>query len=162
MSSKGIMSTSSPKNSKGSQGRVERFHRTIEEQCRILISSLNRRYLTTITGDNEAIIQWAIRHAAFLYERFHVSREDKSTPYRRHQARDYGSALVPFGETIMWRDPTGSKYKLSSAWGHGIWLGRDVRSDSHIVGTRQGVHTARSIRRLASSERHDRQLLFSI
>ena len=62
----------------------------------------------------------------------------------------------------MWREPGLHVLKLKEKWGFGIWLGRDTQSDAHIIGTRQGVLTARSIRRLAPSERHDKQLLLAM
>ena len=44
------------------------------------------------------------------------------------------------------RDEETERSKLDSRFTPGIWLGRATESDEHIVGTAQGVYTARSIR----------------
>ena len=43
-----------------------------------------------------------------------------------------------------------------------ISQGRETKSDVHVLGTRQGTFTARTIRRHPPSERHDFQLLLAM
>ena len=51
--------------------------------------------------------------------------------------------------------------KFKEKWGVGIWAGRDNLADMHIILTRQGALTARSIRRLAPTTAADQQLLLA-
>ena len=55
--------------------------------------------------------------------------------FARHM---YPSQVVPFGETVIFRDTGPTKCKLRSNWNFGVWLGRDSQDDMHILGTRQG------------------------
>eukprot|EP00811_Abedinium_folium_P032532 NODE_556_length_2932_cov_9.154011.p1 GENE.NODE_556_length_2932_cov_9.154011~~NODE_556_length_2932_cov_9.154011.p1 ORF type:complete len:673 (+),score=40.22 NODE_556_length_2932_cov_9.154011:428-2446(+) len=129
----------SPDNSKDSRGRVQRVHRSLEADARALKVAVEQAYDTTVTSDHP-LFDSCLRHANFVRERFHRSRADAKTTFCRHQLRDYGSQRVPFGETVMWRDPKGVIYKYHSAWGYGVWLGRCAETDVPIVGTRQGLH----------------------
>ena len=63
---------------------------------------------------------------------------------------------------MLWREPGPHVLKFKEKWGVGIWAGRDNLADMHIILTRQGALTARSIRRLAPSEAADQQLLLAV
>ena len=76
-------------------------------------------------------------------------------------ARDYPGVVIPIFETVLWREPGPHVLKFKEKWGVGIWTGRDNLADMHIILTRQGALTARSIRRLAPSEAADQQLLLA-
>ena len=76
--------------------------------------------------------------------------------------KEYPSQVVPFGETVIFRDTGPIKCKLRSNWNFGVWLGRDSQDDMHILGTRQGIVKARSIKRTIPSERYDQQLLLQM
>ena len=65
--------------------------------------------------------------------------------------------MLPFGETVMWRDPEGPNWTFASSWGFGIWLGREGKSDVHVIGTRLSTFLAKTIRRLPPPERHETQ-----
>ena len=54
------------------------------------------------------------------------------------------------------------KCKLRSNWNFGVWLGRDSQDDMHVLGTRQGIVKARSVKRTVQSERYDQQLLLQM
>ena len=151
----------SPIAAKGSLGKCERAHQTIEGLMRTFRSQVHMKYQVELPSSHP-IMHWAMRHAAWIHERFTVDSRDHMTAYERHMLRKYAGGLATFGETVVWRQPGQHKLKLKEHWGFGIWLGRDATSDSHIVGTRHGCLTARAIRRLAPSERHDKQLLLAM
>ncbi len=102
------------------------------------------------------LMQWAMRHAAWVRERFTVDSREHATAYERHMLCKHISGLATPGETVVWRQPGQHKLKLKEHWGFGIWLGFEATSDSHIIGTRHGCFTARAIRRLPPSEREDK------
>ena len=90
-----------------------------------------------------------------------MKRQDQQTPFQRQMARDYPGVVIPIFETVLWREPGPHVLKLKEKWGVGIWAGRDNLADMHIILTRQGALTARSVRRLAPSESTDQQLLLA-
>ena len=93
----------------------------------------------------DSITSWMIRHAAFLQTRFSVGKDGKTPFKRRHHIT---SQLLPFGSAVdaKVRDEETERSKFDSRFIPGIWLGRATESDEHIVGTAQGVYTARSVR----------------
>eukprot|EP00971_Amphidinium_carterae_P294591 5849396-Amphidinium_carterae.1 len=69
----------------------------------------------------------------------------------------------------LWRDAamdrrthTNSATSTRRTWGFGLYLGRMAASEEHIVGTRAGIVTCRTVRRLPEDEQHDRQLLLGM
>ena len=157
----GLMPRETPKASKQFLGGAERFHRTVEGLMRTLRLSIIRTYGVSVHATH-TLTAWMMRHAAWLHDHYQVQRVDGSTPYKRHQLRDYNSAVAPFAETVAWREPGPHVTKLKEKWGHGIWVGRENASNSHLVLTRVGAIPCRAIRRLPPSERYDKQLLLTI
>ena len=105
------------------------------------------------------ITSWMIRHAAFLQTRFSVGKDGK----RRHH-KDYTSQLPPFGSAIdaKVRDEETERSKFDSRFIPSIWLGSATESDKHVVGTAQGVYTARSARAKNDQEIWDNGLVKSM
>ena len=95
----------------------------------------------------DSITSWMIRHAAFLQTRFSVGKDCK-TPFKRRHHKDYTSQLLPFGSAVdaKGRDEDTERSKFDSRFIPSIWLARSTEIDEHIVGTTQGVYTARSVR----------------
>ena len=143
------------KQSKQSLGLAERFHGTVESDCRVLLLSILNSYKIEFLPP-------MVRHAAWFHERFRRSRHDGRTAFARHMLREYPSQVVLFGETVIFRDTRPIKCKLRSNWNFGVWLGRDSQDDMHVLGTRQGVVKARSVKRTIQSERYDQQLLLQM
>ena len=158
----GMARTTSPKQSKQSLGLAERFHGTVESDCRVLLLSILNSYKLELLPPKHSIFDWLVRHAAWVHERFRRSRHDGRTAFARHMLREYPSQVVLFGGTVIYRDTGPIKCKLLSNWNFGVWLGRDSQDDMHVLGTRQGIVKARSVKRTILSERHDQQLLLQM
>ena len=109
-----------PTASKGSDGRVEQANRAVEGMTRTIMQCLETRY-DVETSKGHPVVQWAIRHAAWLWKRFQPG-EDGLTGYRQYQ-RNHQSKTLPFAETVPWRDPGPHMLKLRSKWRYGVWLG---------------------------------------
>ena len=105
----------------------------------------DKTYTRLSATDN--ITRWMIRLAAFLQTRFSVGKHGK-TPCKRRHHKAYTSQLLPFGSAVdaKVRDEETERNKFDSRCIPGKWLGRATESDEHIVGTAQGVYTARSVR----------------
>ena len=130
----------SPLKDKPAHGRVERFHATLEGLMRTWRNDVTKRYEVSLPA-HHPIVAWLVRHCAWLHDRFVMKRQDQQTPFQRQMARDYPGVVIPIFETVLWREP-----------------GPHVM---HIILTRQGALTARSVRRLAPSESTNQQLLLA-
>ena len=135
-----------PKKSSQSNAYVERAHQSVDAMVRTMKEVIeDKAHIRLSATDN--ITSWMIRHAAFLQTRFSVGKDGK-TPFKRRHHKDYANQLLPFGSAVdaKVRDEETERSKFDSRFIPGIWLGRATESDEHIVGTVQGVYTARSVR----------------
>ena len=69
------------------------------------------------------------------------------TAYERCSDRVYSGKLAMFGEDVLGYLRT--DLKAAPRWQHGIWMGKTMSGDLHIIGTENGVFVTRSIRRNA-------------
>eukprot|EP00969_Alexandrium_andersonii_P339828 15021909-Alexandrium_andersonii.AAC.1 len=130
------MSRTPPKYSSGSLGLCERTHLTLagqERTMRLEVESIYGKQLLP----SHVLWPWLVRHASWLVARFHV-RSNGRTAYRDVHDVDYKSAIIPFGETILYRIsmpanrrlPRGRRYhKADSAWVRGLFVGKTEESD---------------------------------
>ena len=134
------------KKSSQSNAYVERAHQSVEAMVRTMKEVIEDKAHTRLSA-TDSITSWMIRHAAFLQTRFSVGKDGK-TPFKRRHHKEYTSQLLPFGSAVdaKVRDEETERSKFDSRFIPGIWLGRATESDEHIVGTAQGVYTARSVR----------------
>ena len=88
--------------------------------------------------------------------------EDGLNGYYREYQRNCQSAILPFAEIVLWRDPGPHILKLQSWWSYGVWLGRSVASGSHVIGTRFGCFLVRGVRRMPPTARHQVHVLLSM
>jgi hypothetical protein len=109
-----------------------------------------------------ALFPWMVRHVGWSLTRFQPHGSRGQTSFESRTGTIYKSALVNFAETVMIRvpiDPPGLRKKLDTQWIKGTWVGRTDESDAHIVLTRDGVITGRSVRRLPPESRFQVDLL---
>ena len=78
----------------------------------------------------------------------------------RRQRSDQ-SELVPFGETVAGHFPQKHRKNMESGWHLGIWVGRTITSNEHILLTQGVVLRCRSVRRLELEERHIKKIMES-
>ena len=71
------------------------------------------------------------------------------TGYERSSGRFYRGKLATYGETVLGCLKT--RLKGLPQWKKGIWLGKTLSNDCHIIGTASGIFITRSIRRLPDS-----------
>ena len=146
----------SPGYYKQSQGVVERWHRELWGHTRVLKATMESNYGLELDATHP-LITWAIKHASWIYNRFQLHQDGK-TSYERRWNHNYSRPLCEFGETILFRSSHHPNHKAESAWDYGLWLGKCTRSDEHFVGTATGVYRTRTIRRLPATDRYDRAL----
>ena len=71
----------------------------------------------------------------------------------------YQSPILLVGEAVACRRPGTLVNKLESVWLEGIWLGRDSKTDEHLIGTPNGMVRCRALKRRVERRRWDTNLL---
>ena len=90
-----------------------------------------------------------------VYSRYKVGVDGK-TPYERQKGRKCNLEVVPFGEFVRYKKLRGASQErksLESSWSEGVWLGHARGSSETLVGTKDGVVRACTIRRMPEGER---------
>ena len=97
-----------------SNGRVERYHGLVKGITGTLFAALDECCKATVPR-RHILLSWAIRHAAFLYNRYQIHESGK-TSFQEVYKKPYTSKLVIFGEVIWCKfqktkgtDPLGDK-----------------------------------------------------
>jgi hypothetical protein len=80
-----------------SLGAAERWHRTLQEEMRVIRLQLDQQMAGELQSSDMAAV-WLVRHAAWLLFRFHRSRELGSTAYFRLHGVECSEPLVLFRE----------------------------------------------------------------
>lgn len=147
-----------PTSSSKSQGSIERHHQTLFAQIRTLRLALTERLQvedSTLKVDT-SIFPWMVKHAAWLLNRFLV-HDDGLTAFQRRYDKGAPPGLAEFGEMTLFR-VSGRHHtaKADATFKPGVWLGRDPDSGEHLLGTANGVFKSRSIRRMAPSEKFNK------
>ena len=124
-----------PVGSKESNGTIERFHRSLEAQIRTLKVMVEDKHGMYI-GSKSILTPWLIRHAFWLLNRSNVGSDGK-TPYERLKRCKYESAIVRFAEIVHAKGYKQEGSKMSEKWTQGVWLGRTIDSNMHIVACRK-------------------------
>ena len=147
----------SPVGESQSNGRAERAVQALEQQVRVLKLNLEQRLSAEIPATHPAIA-WLVQHAAFLVTRLFRRRTGR-TSYELVRGRPYSSELVEFGQVVFYKKlgkPRGGD--LSRRWDVGLWLGKDVRADEHVIAASStSTIRVRSIRTLPAKDSWDLQ-----
>ena len=142
----------SPVASSGSNGGVERAVQTVEGQIRSLKLALEGRIGREINAE-AAVVTFIAEYAAYLCNRLEVGQDGK-TPYERTKGKSPTVLGIEFGEKLLWRKRGGAKLdKINTKWEYGIFVGIRQKSGEIWVADQNGVHKARSVRRLARQDR---------
>ena len=67
--------------------------------------------------------------------------------------------ILLVGEAVACRRPGALVNKLESGWLEGVWLGRDNKTDEHMIGTPNGMVRSRALKRRVERRRWDTTLL---
>ena len=126
-----------------SNGGAERMVQTIRNQIKANKIQFEKNSGITITADSP-LVTWLPRHAAWQYTRFHKRQDSTTTAYEKIRHMSYQSPILLVGEAVACLRPGALVNKLESAWLEGIWLGRDSKTDKHLIGAPNGM--VRSVR----------------
>lgn len=97
---------------------------------------------------------WAVGHVPWTaVNRFQTGTDGRSS-WQRMNRKPYTGAIACPAEKVQYRD-TEDHGKLEDRWPFGVWVGKTLLGDTHIVLTPDGVRTARTIARLSEEPRSD-------
>ena len=146
-----------------SNGPCEKAVQDVTGQVRTLKIGLEYR-LKQKVSEADAIMQWAIEHAAFLINRYSVGH-DGMTPYERLTGRKWNRPLVEFGETVLAKLALRKrqqgrlkkqKHKLSHRSVVAVWVGQIARTGEHVVIKQDGQAVrCRTVKRVPLEQRWD-------
>ena len=94
----------SPKGSHDSNGAAERTVQQVRGMARVYLENMCEK-----TG-SEIVPKcpwwaWALRHAAWVYNRLPVRADTRVTPYSEIRLKTYAQPVLPFGELVLARRP---------------------------------------------------------
>ena len=148
----------SPSYSGNSQGSVERLHRTLLGQIRVVKAQVESNYSISMSTKH-CLLPWIVRHAAWTVNRY-VIHSDGYTSFERRWGRNYERAVCEFGETLLYLPPQHKKLpKADLRTQKCIWLGKVSETGESYVATEQGVLKARTVKRLQPDFKYDFALL---
>ena len=113
---------------------------------------------------------WMVRHAAWTRSRFAIKANMK-TAHEDAYGFSYTTPIVPFGEAVLFRMPSSVSGRRTQGqralkgdfqWEKGIFLGKTNESDEYLVGTKYGVHTTRTVKRMREELRNPKELMDSM
>ena len=153
-----IIQQQSQRYSHQSNGGAERMVQTIRNQIKAYKIQIEKNSGITIKADSP-LLTWLPRHAAWQYTRFHKRQGSTTTAYEKIRHMSYQNPILLVGEAVACRRPGAWVNKLESAWLEGIWLGRDSKTDEHLIGTPNGMVRSRALKRRVERRRWDVTLL---
>jgi hypothetical protein len=146
--------TCAPTGSHESNGKCERWIRTVEGLIRTYVSAAVNNGIEVQA--KHSFYAGSVRHAAFVYNSCH-GREDGGgrIPYYAIYGRAFGSPMLELGECVFGYIPTALQLpKSAPRWTKGFLMGRRSSADGHLVRTPAGgIKLFRSIRRAGLAER---------
>ena len=86
-------------------------------------------------------------YATFSKMRFQTGH-DGTTAYSRINGSEYSGTVCKFGEIVMIK---GLNVQQKAVWKKGFWLGKSELNDTAFVGTKSGIVTGRTVKRLPGS-----------
>ena len=96
-----------------------------------------------IFSNTHPLYGWALLHSAWIHNHFVVAAG--ATAYERSSDGAYSGKLTMFGECVLGYLKTDRK--AAARWQRGIWLGKSLVNDVHIVAQGANIFVTRSTRR---------------
>ena len=158
-----------PRYSPQSLGHVGARQALIKGDTLTMKSKLEEDYKRPITP-KDTIWPWMVRHAAWVRSRYGL-KASRRTAFEDAFGHSYISAIVPFGEVVLFKMPAsssgrrtqgGRQLKGDFSWEKGIFVGKTNESDEFLLATKRGVHTARTVKRLREELRISEELMAEI
>ena len=128
-----------------SNGAAESTLQQLRLKAGILINQIEE----AVAGGAHPFYNWALLHAGWLHNRYVVS--GGTTAFERSADRVYTGRLCMFGLVVL--GYTKTSRKAAPRWTKGIWVGKALPNDGHIIIHAEGVFVTRSVAEAANSFR---------
>jgi hypothetical protein len=134
------------KRSYGSIGAADHFAQEVVGLTRTLVGAVKASW-GKVVNTRSALLPWAVRHATWLLNTFQPrGRQRGRSSYEVLRGKKYGGEIFRFAEPVMVRRPGATGFpKLRERWEEGLWLGKSLDTDGHLVGGGEGIIISRSI-----------------
>ena len=151
-----IFPQEAPKYDSQANGSVERAVQTWTGMFLTLKDAFEHKAKVTLKPD-DFLTSWLVAWAAEVHDKCHRHDHGK-TSYEFRAQRRWRRPMVPFGETVLFREAamrkkSRKKGKFKVKWNEGVMLGVKGKSSEYFVGTAEGIHETRDVKRLIPSER---------
>ena len=123
--------------SKGN-GLAERAVQSVEEMIRVHKLALESRLKCKVPCVH-LIMSWLVEHAADVLNRYNIGLDGR-TPYQRLKGRKFMGHMLEFGSSVMFR--VSGKVAggvMQERWFPGIWVGKKLHTDEHLVMKEDGL-----------------------
>ena len=153
-----------------SNGACEKAVQDVTAHLRTLKIALEARLGVTLPQSSK-VMEWAIRHAAFLITRYSVGH-DGMAGWERLNGRKWNRCIVEFAEVVLGKLATRrvgkgrskrQKNKLAERSVRGVWVGQATRTGEHIIVKESGdAVRCRTITRVPIEDRWNADLVLGI
>ena len=136
--------------------------KALREHVRVLRAGLQERFGLVIRSSHP-VMTLLVQHAADCISKYQVSEDGKSA-HERLKVKPFSRHTLEFGEKVHYkRSNKGQKeHKIESKWSEGYFLGLYWWTFEAIVGTKDGVIRAGTLRRVGAHRRWDAEGLDAV
>ena len=127
---------------------AERCIQPVRAQAKTIIAHVQDR-AQILFDESHVLHSWAVVHACWLLNRYHVTSATGMTAYLSVKGRPYRGRVCCFGETVYGLDPLQAKYK--SQWRPGAWLRKDHMDHDLILVNDNEVVRCKAVRKTGES-----------
>ena len=136
-SSRSVLTNSGVGDSKGN-GLAERAAQSVEEMIRVHKLAFESRLKRTLPCVHP-VMSWLVEHCADVLNRYRIGGDGR-TPYQRLKGRKFMGHMLEFGSSVMFRaSGTVQGGVMQERWFPGIWLGKKLHTEEHLVMKEDGL-----------------------
>ncbi len=135
--SRSCLSHSGVGDSKGN-GLAERAVQSVEEMIRVHKLAVETRIKAKLPCVHP-MVAWVVEHAEDVLNRYCIGKDGR-TPYQRLKGRKFVGHMLEFGCPVMFR--VSGKVAggvMQERWFPGIWVGKKLHTDEHLVMKEDGL-----------------------
>ena len=105
-----------------------------------------------VWGAGDPVVDWAMRHAAWLLTMFHKAAMDGVTAHERLTGKPYSGSVLPFACPVLWLDEReAGKKDAGPRWRTGLWVGIMTGNPKNVALTAEGTATtSRTVRAMGN------------
>ena len=136
-----------------SNGGAERIVQTIRNQIKAYKFQIEKNSGITIKDDSPLST-----HLVTTTRSMAVHTIPQATRFNNNSNITNQNPILLVGEAVACRRPGALVNKLKAAWLESIWLGRESKTDEHLIGAPNGMVRSRALKRRVGRRRIRHQL----